>query len=158
MKRTAVAMLIAVLTTALTAGAALGGASVQRERVVIDVAGTVEDACDEPILLTAGTVVETTQEFVDPNGRTHFLFHFQSFGLRGIGLESGAVYRDSSHFTQAFVAEIAEGFSTGSFSLHVRISSVDAQNATLVVTHRFHLVKRDGVNRVVIDDFALSCA
>jgi hypothetical protein len=157
MRRTATALLIAALTVAASTGSALAGSDVTRERVVIDVAGTVEDACDEPILLTSGTVVETMQEFVDPNGRTHVLFRFHTFGLRGIGLESGVEYRDSSHMTQAFVAEIAEGFSTGSFSLHIRISSPGGDAATLVLTHRFHLVKRDGVNRVVIDDFELSC-
>jgi hypothetical protein len=117
----------------------------------------VEEGCDEAILLTSGTVVETIQEFVDPNGRTHFLFRFHTFGVRGVGLDSGASYRDSSHMTQTFVAEIAEGFSTGGFSLHIRISSSDGRNATLVVTHSFHLVKRDGLNRLVIDDFEVSC-
>jgi hypothetical protein len=157
MRRTAAAMLFAACAIAGSAGAALAGSDIAREQVLIEVAGTVEDACDEPILLTSGTVVETMQEFVDPNGRTHVLFRFHTFGLRGIGLDSGAEYRDSSHMTQTFVAEIAEGFSTGGFALHIRISSPRGDAATLVVTHRFHLVKRDGVNRLVIDDFELSC-
>jgi hypothetical protein len=156
-KRTVSVAAAVVLTTLTLAGTALAGADVSRERVVIDPAGMIEDGCDEPILLTEGHVVETIQEFVDPNGRTHFLLHVQTFGLRGVGLDSGAIYRDRTHFTQVFVAEIAEGFSTGAFSLRIRISSTEADTATLVVSHRFHLVKRDGVNRLVIDDFTVTC-
>ena len=147
----------ALLTTLTLAGTAAGGADVARERVVIDVAGTIEDGCDEPILLTEGHVVERWQEFVDSNGRTHFLVHAQTFGLRGVGLESGAIYHDKTTFTQVYVAEIAEGFSTGAFSLRIRISSTDVDTQTLVVSHRFHLVKRDGVNRLVINDFTVTC-
>ncbi len=78
-------------------------------------------------------------------------------GLTGVGLDSGATYTDRSHGTQTGIASIPEGFATGGFALRVRISSTEADTATLVVSHRFHLVKRDGVNRLVIDEFTVTC-
>src|SRR5687767_14964094 len=52
---------------------ALAGADIERERTVIELAGEVEWACSEPILLTDGQAVEMLQVFTDANGREHFL-------------------------------------------------------------------------------------
>lgn len=154
MALTAVTLLAAMLALA---GAAVANVDMFREEVVIDVAGTVEDGCDEPILLTAGRVVETIQIFEDANGRTHFLWRFQTFGLEGVGLASGAVYTDKSHGVQTGIASIAEGFGTGGFTVQVRISSSDRDVADLVFRQSFRIVKRDGANRVFMDRITFSC-
>ena len=153
------ALTAATLLAAMLGLAGAGVASVEmlREEVVIDVAGTVEDGCDEPILLTAGRVVETIQIFDDANGRTHFLWRFQTFGLKGVGLESDAIYTDKSHGVQTGIASIEEGFGTGGFTVQVRISSKDREVADLLFRQTFRIVKRDGVNRVFMDRITFSC-
>ncbi len=158
MKRTALAAVAAVLTALGLAGAAAAGVGVDRTREVIDLTGHVEEGCDEPILLTAGTAVVTVQEFVDPNGRTHVLYHHQTLGFVGVGLESGATYRDVSHMTQTGIFSIEDGFATGGFTEHIRISSSDGAVADFVVRWNFRIVKRDRVNRVVIDELTVSCS
>ena len=153
------ALTAATLLAALLGLAGAGVASVDmlREEVVIDVTGTVEDGCEEPILLTSGRVVETIQQFEDGNGRTHFLWRFQTFGLQGVGVESGAIYTDKSHGVQTGIASIEEGFATGGFTVHVRISSKDRHVADLLFRQSFKIVKRDGVNRVFMDRITFSC-
>ncbi len=158
MKRTAsttAALLLALLGLAASASAA---ADIQRERTVIELAGEVEDACSEPILLTGGRAIEMLQVFTDGNGREHFLWHFRTEGLAGVGLDSGATYTDRSHGTQTGIASIPEGFATGSLTIHARITSDDPAVEDLVVRWTFHLVKRDGVNRVFMDRFTIDCA
>ena len=157
MRRTAsatAALLLALLGLATSASA---GSDVQRERTVIELAGEIEGACSEDILLTEGRVIETIQVFDDPNGRTHFLWHFRTEGLVGVGLDSGATYRDRSHGTQTGIASIPEGFATGSFTVHVRIESDEPAVEDLLVRWTFHLVKRDGENRVFLDRFTMEC-
>ena len=157
MKRTVIA--VAAVAAALTvAGTGVAASAVWRETVVIEVGGSVEDGCSEPILLTSGKVVDTVQEFDDGNGRTHFLFHFQTHGLVGVGLESGATYTDASHMTATGISSVEEGFGNTSISLHVRISSKDGDVADLTVSQRFHLVKRDGDRQLLIDSFVAECA
>jgi len=157
MRKMAVMGAVLVLAALGLTGSGLASADPVRHEAVIELAGVVEEGCEEPILLTQGHAVESLQEFVDANGRTHFLFRFRTVGLEGVGLESGAVYRDHSHGTQTGVASIEEGFGTGGFIVHTRISSTGTQSATLVVRWTFHIVKRDGVNRVFMDRFTMTC-
>ena len=157
MRKMAVTGAVLVLAALGLAGSGLAGAGPVRQEAVFELAGSVEDGCEEPILLTAGRAFEFIQEFVDGNGRSHFLWHFRTQGVEGVGLESGARYRDHSRGTQTGVASIEEGFATGGFTIHVRISSDDGKAATLVVRWTFHIVKRDGVNRIVMDRFTMTC-
>ncbi len=156
-KRTVVATWALALGLLALAGSASAGSDVVREQFVIQVAGEVEQGCDEPILLTGGYVVETIQLFTDGNGRGHALFHFQTHGLVGVGLESGAIYRDHSHLTQHGIGSIEEGFSTGGFTFHVSIRSNDGAVRDLVFRESFTIVKRDGVNRVYRFASTMSC-
>lgn len=155
--QTAVVAATLALAVLVPAGAASAGADVVREQFVIELAGEVEQGCDEAILLTAGQVVETIQVFDDPNGRTHFLYSARTVGLVGVGTESGAIYRDSTRVIQTGIASIEEGFATGGFVEHVRIWSTDGRVQDLVLRWNFHLVKRDRVNRVVLDRFTIDC-
>ena len=157
MRKMAVTGAVFVLASLGLAEGGLAGADPVRQEAVIELAGVVEEGCEEPILLTQGHAVESVQEFVDGNGRTHFLFRFRTVGVEGVGLQSGAVYRDHSHGTQTGVASIEEGFATGGFTMHARISSAAGQAATLVVRWTFHIVKRDGVNRIFMDRFTMTC-
>ena len=156
-RRTVMTAWVLALGVLAFAGSASAGADVVREQFVIQVAGQVEEGCDEPILLTGGHVVETIQLFTDANGRGHALFHFQTHGLVGVGLDSGATYRDQSHLTQHGIGSIEEGFSTGGFTFHVRIRSNDPDVQDLVLRESFTIVKRDGVNRVYRFASTMSC-
>ena len=156
-KRTAVAAAILALAVLAFAGTASAGADVVREQFVIELAGEVEQGCDETILLTAGHVVETIQVFDDPNGRTHVLYSARTVGLVGVGTETGAIYRDSSRVVQTGIASIDEGFATGGFVEHVRIWSTDGRVQDLVLRWHFRLVKRDLENRVFLDRFTIDC-
>ena len=157
MKKMAMTGAVLALAALGLAGSGLAGAAPARQEAVFELAGSVEEGCEEPILLTQGRAIEFVQEFVDPNGRTHFLWHFRTQGLEGVGLESGVRYRDHSHGTQTGIASIAEGFATGGFTVHVRISSDEAKAETLVIRWVFHIVKRDGVNRIFMDRFTMTC-
>jgi hypothetical protein len=155
-RRAGTAAMLALVVLAL-AGTASAGADIVREQFVIELAGAVEQGCDEEILLTAGYVVETIQVFDDPNGRTHFLYSARTVGVVGVGADSGAIYTDSSRVVQTGIGSIEEGFATGGFVEHVRIWSSDGRVQDLVIRWRFHLVKRDLENRVVLDEFTYGC-
>ena len=81
----------------------------------------------------------------------------RTYGIEGVGLSSGAEYRDQTSVTQTGSGEIADGFGTSSFTVRVKIWSPGGTVATLLFTQRFHIVKRDGVNLLVRDDVSFSC-